>query len=188
MKSAPQLSGGSGPESSSHHWYEQTARQHHAGVYGYLAWLCRDCELAADLTQETFLKLWRNPPELRGGPALKAWLFKVARNEFLQHRRRAGLETIAFDETQESNLIGDEPLSLQALFEIKELVEIVCDAIGKLPDCYREVVVLHNQEGLTLQEVGEILEIPIGTVKSRRAKAFELLRQMLAGKVSVDGL
>jgi RNA polymerase sigma-70 factor, ECF subfamily len=188
MTSAPQLSGGRAPESSRHHWYEQTARQHHAGVYNYLSWLCRDRELAADLTQETFLKLWRNPPELRGGPAVKAWLFKVARNEFLQHRRRAGLDTIAFDETQESNFIGDDPLSLQARFDIKELTEIVCDAIGKLPDSYREVVVLHNQEGLTLQEVGEVLEIPLGTVKSRRAKAFELLRHMLAGKVRADGL
>jgi RNA polymerase sigma-70 factor (ECF subfamily) len=187
MKSAPQPSGGE-PESSSHYWYEQAARQEHAGVYGYLSWLCRDNELAADLTQETFLKLWRNPPGLREGPALKAWLFKVARNEYLQHRRRAGLGTLALDDTQEAHRIANEPLSLQALFETKELVEIVCNAISKLPDCYREVVVLHNQEGLTLQEVGEILEIPIGTVKSRRAKAFELLRQMLAGKVEADGL
>lgn len=188
MKSAPQRSGGSEPESSSHLWYEQTSRQHHAGVYGYLSWLCRDSELAADLTQETFLKLWRTPPALRGGPALKAWLFKVARNEFLQHRRRAGFETLPLDDAQEPGLNAGETLSLQALLEIKELVEVVCNAIGKLPDSYREVVVLHNQEGLTLQEVGEILEIPIGTVKSRRAKAFELLRQMLAGKVSADGL
>jgi RNA polymerase sigma-70 factor, ECF subfamily len=188
MKSIPQLSGGGGPESSSHHWYEQTARQYHAGMYNYLFWLCRDRELAADLTQETFLKLWRNPPELRGGPALKAWLFKVARNEFLQHRRRAGLETLALEDCPEPETSAGEIPSLQALFEVKELVTAVSGAIGRLPDGYREVIVLHNQEGLTLEEVGTILEIPLGTVKSRRAKAFELLRRMLAGKVSADGL
>jgi len=127
------------------------------------------------------------PAGLARGAGCETWLFKVARNEYLQHRRRAGLETQTLDDAPDC-LLANEPLSLQALFETKELVEVVCDAIGRLPECYREVVMLHNQEGLTLQEVGDILEIPIGTVKSRRAKAFELLRHLLAGKVRADGL
>lgn len=52
--------------------------------------------------------------------------------------------------------------------------------VDSLPDSYREVIVLHNLEGLSLNEVAQVLGIPIGTVKSRWAKAFEMLRSMLA--------
>lgn len=77
--------------------FERLARRYYAGVYDYLRWLCRDEDLAADLTQETFVQAWRHPPEFRGEPALKAWVFRIARNAFLQHHRRAGIQTLALE-------------------------------------------------------------------------------------------
>ena len=164
---------------AAHRLCERLTRRFHASVYNYLRWLCRDADLAEDLTQETFLKIWRHPPELRGERPLKAWVFKVARNEFLQHQRRSGLHTVALEEnteTQEAASAGTDPA---IGLEREALCHVVQSAVERLPAVYREVIVLHNMEGLPLARVAEVLGIPQGTVKSRRAKALSLLRHML---------
>ena len=159
-------------------WFEGAARRYYAGVYNYLRWLCRDVALAEDLTQETFTRLWQHPPERRGEHPLRAWIYRVARNEYLQHRRRAGLETVALEECAE---VADETMPPPEVKLAREaLGQAVRAAVEKLPDLYREVVVLHNLEDLPLAQVALVLEIPVGTVKSRRAKAFVALRTLLA--------
>jgi RNA polymerase sigma-70 factor (ECF subfamily) len=159
--------------------FEGLARRFYAGVYNYLCWVSRDKGLAEDLTQETFMRIWQHPPEMRGERALKSWVFRVARNEYLQHRRRVGLETVTLDDGTEIEgviLSGPGP---QLSLERQALRRAVRGAVEKLPDPYREVVVLHNLEGLSLSQIAEVLGIPVGTVKSRRAKALSLLRELL---------
>ena len=165
---------------------ERLTRRFYAGVYNYLRWLCRDAELAEDLTQETFLQMWRHPPELRGEKPLKAWVFKVARNEFLQHQRRSGLHTVALEENTEAQEVGSASTDPAIGLEREALCQAVQTAVERLPALYREVIVLHNMEGLPLARVAEVLGIPKGTVKSRRAKAVSLLRHMLREHEVID--
>lgn len=160
--------------------FESLARRFYPGVYNYLCWLSRDTVLAEDVTQETFMRVWQHPPELRGNRALKAWIFRVARNEYLQHRRRAGLDTIALEECDDAEAIDWSAPSPQVLLERAELCQAVRAAVEGLPDLYREVIVLHNLDELSLTEVAQVLAIPVGTVKSRRAKAFVTLRNLLS--------
>ena len=159
--------------------FERLARRFYAGVFNYLCWVSRDKGLAEDLTQETFMQIWQHPPEMRSERALRAWVFRVARNEYLQHRRRAGLETVAFDDCSEVQQAGSSGADPQLSLVRKDLRDAVRGAVEKLPDHYREVIVLHNLEGLSLAEIAEVLEVPVGTVKSRRAKALSLLRHLL---------
>jgi len=166
--------------------YERLARRFHAGVYSYLCWLCSDADLAQDLTQATFVQVWRHPPEFRGERALRAWVYRVARNEYLQHQRRPSLETIALDESTEASAVEPPRFDPQLRLERQELVRAVRGALGRLPDTYREVIVLHNLEGFSLEQVASVLGIPKGTVKSRRAKGFALLRGLLAEEVICD--
>jgi len=158
--------------------FEALARRFYAGVYSYLCWISRDAGLAEDLTQEAFMQIWQHPPEFRGDRALKAWVYRIARNQYLQHRRRAGRDTVALDECAEFEP-ADAARNPQAALERDQLRGAVREALGKLPDGYREVIVLHNLEGLSLAQVAAVLEIPKGTVKSRRAKAFAMLRHLL---------
>ena len=160
--------------------YERVARRHYSGVYNYLCWLCGDRDLAQDLTQAAFVQAWRHPPEFRGESALRAWVYRVARNEYLQHRRRAGLETVALEDSLVADDAAGPDVTVLLRLERRELRETIAAALNRLPEIYREVVVLHNLEGLTLGQVAAVLEIPEGTVKSRRAQAFTLLRLMLA--------
>ncbi len=158
--------------------FERLARRHHAGVYSYLCWISRSHTLAEDLTQETFLKVWQHPPEARGEHAVRAWIYKIARNEYLQYRRRAGLTTVALEDSAADAIMDPAPAP-QAILEQESFCRTVQDAVEALPELYREVIVLHNLEGLPLQQVATVLEVPLGTVKSRRNRAFEILRTLL---------
>ena len=147
------------------------------GVYDYLCWLTQESTLAADLTAETFVQIWRHPPARRHPGSLRAWVYTVALNTYRQHLRRRRLPEVGLDQAAEAVATGDEaPLSV---FERAELQEAVRDAVAALPGLYRAVVVLHSIEGLTLREVAEALEVPLGTAKSRLATAFGLLRRSL---------
>ncbi len=167
--------------------FEDLARRFYAGVYNYLRWMSRDVDLAEDLTQETFMRVWQHLPELRSHRALKAWVFRIARNEFLQHRRRAGLATVALEDSEGVRSAGGPSSDPQMSVEREDLRRAVRGAVEKLPDHYREVIVLYNLDGLSLAQIAEVLGVPVGTVKSRRAKALTRLRHLLR-EVGTDEL
>jgi len=166
--------------------YERLARRFYAGVYNYLRWLSRDGDLARDLTQETFVQVWRHLAELRREQAAEAWIYRVARNEYLQHRRRSGLETVSLDDCAEADLAGCTGLDSHVQLERQWVRQAVRSAADGLPAGYREVIALHSLEGLSISRVAQLLGIPEGTVKSRLSKAFALLRHKLAAEVKCD--
>jgi len=149
----------------------------HAGVYDYLCWLSRDTSLAGDLTEETFLSIWQHPPDARRSASLRAWVFTIALNVYRQHPRRRGAGVVSLGEAGEA--LPDpspDPLSDLARDEMRQAVR---GAVLQLPELYREVIALHNLEGLTLREVAEALDVPLGTAKSRLATGFSMLRRSL---------
>ncbi len=168
-------------------FFERLARRFYAGVCNYLCWISRDAGLAEDLTQETFMQIWQHPPEMRGERALKAWVFRIARNQYLQHCRRARVESVLLEDCGESHPADFASSDPHISLEREDLRRAIRDAVENLPDYYREVVVLYNLEGLSLAQIAEVLDIPKGTVKSRRAKALSLLRQLLQ-EVGTDEL
>ncbi len=166
--------------------FEDLARRFYAGVYNYLRWISRDAALAEDLTQETFMQVWQHLADMRDRKAARAWVYRIARNQFLQHRRRTGGDTAALEDCALADRADPQALSPQHSLEREELQAAVRLAVDKLPDAHREVVVLHNLEGLSLAQVAQVLEVPLGTVKSRRAKAFAALRHLLRREVGND--
>ncbi len=159
----------------------------HAAVYDYLCWLTRDTALAADLTEETFLALWKRPPDPRRPGSIRGWLLKVALNAYRQHLRREGAEVESLTEVQDCLPdAGTEPLATLTREEMRRAVQ---EAVGRLPLLHREVIALHSLQGLTLREAAEVLDIPVGTAKSRLAAGFALLRRALQEwKEEEDGL
>ena len=149
----------------------------HGRIYDYLCWLTRDGALAADLTEETFLKLWQRPPDPRRRSTHRAYAFKVALNLYREHLRRKGIEWAPLDDAAE--LLPDPGPQPFARLTQGQTQRAVREAALALPELQRAVVVLHNLEGLTLREVADALDVPIGTVKSRLASGFAMLRRAL---------
>jgi RNA polymerase sigma-70 factor (ECF subfamily) len=149
----------------------------HGRVYDYLCWLSRDAALAADLTDETFLRLWRRPPDPCRPLSHRAYVFKVALNLYREHLRRTGIEWAPLDETADE-LPDPSPQPFARLTQ-DEMQRAVRAAVLSLPELQRAVIVLHNLEGLTLREVAEALDMPVGTAKSRLSSGFAMLRRAL---------
>ena len=140
------------------------------------AW-CREAALADDLAHEAMEKALRSAGQLRDAKRLKGWLLRILANCLCDHARarREHVELAAIEDSVAAD--GPTPEEAQAS---AQLVLRVRNAVGGLPFGQRQVVTLVDLEGCSYAEVGEILEIPIGTVMSRLCRARQALRERLA--------
>lgn len=142
-------------------------------LFAYLCYLCGDQEQAADLAQEAAVRMWRALPDLdvRSLPSLLAWAHKVARSAYLD-AARARQEPLT-GEADRLAAPGPDPAE-EALAHLNGKAALA--AVARLPEVYRDVVVLRFLQGFAYREVAAVLDIPPGTVRSRLAKAMALLR------------
>ncbi len=143
-------------------------------------------EDAEDLTQETFLKALESIGAFRGQSGFYTWLFRIAVNVSISHRRRKGrmprLSLYAGDgqgELAETLPAGSKALDPSARLSAQEMQRLVQDGLDSLDDDHRAVVVLRDLEGFDYRQIAEIIEAPEGTVKSRLHRARMELRDRL---------
>ena len=165
--------------------------QYHGPIYSLLARTVRNPCDAPDLTQEVFLKVFRGIRGFKGDSSLRTWIYRIAIHEASnQHRwwrRHAGREVALDAETggEEEGLSlletlaagGDSPFDAAAEAELRAHVEA---ALREVPDPYRATVVLRDIEGFAYEEIAEILDVQLGTVKSRLMRGRAHLRKRLA--------
>jgi RNA polymerase sigma-70 factor (ECF subfamily) len=162
--------------------FEREALVHLDALYRVALRLTRNPADADDLVQETMFKAYRAWHQYRPGTNAKGWLLTILRNAFInEYRRRArhpepvDVDTIepfaVFSGMQEEDPEG-------ALFD-RIVDEEVLRAIDELPEAFRETVVLSDVEGLSYQEIATVLDVPVGTVKSRLFRGRQLLQAKL---------
>lgn len=158
-------------------------------IYALLLRITEDVKEAEDLTQETFLRALKSIKKFRGDADLKTWLFRIAinqsKNRLRWWKRRKREKMVSMDAP-----INDSQMPLSETFSSdsknpeenvlqKEQMTTLLKALQALPDIFREAVVLCDIEGLSYEEIANVLEINIGTVKSRIARGREELRKKL---------
>jgi RNA polymerase sigma-70 factor (ECF subfamily) len=139
---------------------------HYERVYMVLYSFCKNREIAEDLTQDTFIKVWNSIEQFHGLSRVSTWLYRIAYNTFIDWQRRQH----CFD-----SLDDCEPEMPAVFFD--DVTEKLLSCIRALPDKQREVMVLHYQHEFSFAEIANILNIPKGTVKSRLNAALTSLRQ-----------
>jgi RNA polymerase sigma-70 factor (ECF subfamily) len=168
--------------------------RYQASVYNLVYQIIEDRNNASDTVQEVFLKVFRGIREFRGQCSLKTWIYRIAVHEasnqrrwWSRHRRRElSLETplsLANEEGDERTLgstLVDERESPYDSTANVELQEVVQRALAEIPPPFRAVIVLRDVEDLSYEEIAEVLQLRVGTVKSRLARGREALRPMLA--------
>ncbi|RCK79663.1 MAG: RNA polymerase sigma factor, ECF family [Candidatus Ozemobacter sibiricus] len=132
---------------------------------------------AEDITQETFLQLFRKLDRYDPAQSLKAWLLTMARHLAISHHRRQAPAPL--DPAVIGELVRDVVSGPEAEVLSRDEVRIVHEALHQLPDEYREVLVMRYLLDMPLQKVAEVLNIPEGTAKSRVFHARGLLRDAL---------
>jgi RNA polymerase sigma-70 factor, ECF subfamily len=148
-------------------------------LFNFACWLSGDSDEARDLVQETFAKGLKAFGSFRSGTNFRAWMFRILRNTFLTSR--TGLERRNTSQQDEDGI--DEAVVTQETPELELIrradTELIQGAIAQLPPIFREVVILADIEEMRYQEVADALDIPIGTVMSRLARARKHLRKYI---------
>lgn len=157
-------------------------------IYNYVARMVHDPIEAEDIAQEAFVKVYRNLPSFRGASTFQTWLYRIASNLTIDsvRRRRRRENTCSLDaplDTEEGQMAREQedcstPGPARDL-ETAELQRQVHRAIQQLSPKLRSVVVLYELQGLSYEEIADILGCPLGTVKSRLFNARMELKQKL---------
>jgi RNA polymerase sigma-70 factor, ECF subfamily len=165
--------------------------EHIDALYGYAMTLTRDKTDAEDLVQETYLRAVRAANQPAGDGNLKAWLFVIMRNAWfnVMRHKHNGRRIFDFESDEPETGAANDTTSNPHVVYLRKLErEQVRDAIEKLPDAYREIVVLRDIEGFSYQEIATVLNCPAGTVMSRLGRAREKLREALAPQKKIAGV
>jgi RNA polymerase sigma-70 factor (ECF subfamily) len=168
--------------------------QYHQPLYSLIARSLNDPADAADITQEVFIKVFRSIRGFHGESSLRTWLYRIALHEASNQRRwwsRHKKQEITIDSPSESESEADgrtfcigstladnsgSPFDRAAQSEVRERVET---ALRQVPEAFRTVVVLREIEGFAYEEIAEILNVNLGTVKSRLTRGRSALRALL---------
>jgi RNA polymerase sigma-70 factor, ECF subfamily len=159
---------------------------YHASVYNLVYGILSDPADAADVTQEVFLHAFRGIHGFRRGSSLKTWLYRISVRQALNHRRwcwRHHRQQISIDADEEGNTSVLELQDAEATpfeqFATREMQQTVRRALVAVPTTFRSAVILRDLEGLSYEEIAEVLEVSVGTVKSRILRGRRLLKEML---------
>jgi RNA polymerase sigma-70 factor (ECF subfamily) len=165
--------------------FEQEALPHTNLLYNYALRMTNNPDDARDLVQETYLKAYRFWERYERGTNIRAWLFRILKNSYINRYRKTTREpeTVDYDEIQNFyTSVRDsstESNDLQDTLFKNLLDDDVTRAIADLPEAFRTVVILSDIEGLTYEEIADFVDVPLGTVRSRLHRGRKILRARL---------
>ena len=160
-------------------------------VFSLIFRMVRDRALAEDLAQETFIRAFRAISSYNPRYKFSSWIFKIANNHTIDHLRKRRLDTVSIDGSPHA-VTGEEEAQTRLVVEStgeapdryveqRELGSQIEQAIGELRPEYRTAVLLRHIEGYSYEEIADIMDLPLGTVKTYLHRARAELKGLLAG-------
>ncbi len=170
--------------------YRELIRRYERPVFSLVLRMVRDRQLAEDLAQETFIKALNAIATYKPEYKFSSWIFKIANNAAIDHLRRRDLDTLSLDGSPNATTadeieatalqVGDRAQGPLAELESRELGSAIEEAIGLLRPEYRSCILLRHVEGMAYEEIAQLLDLPLGTVKTYIHRARNELRGHLA--------
>ncbi len=175
--------------------FGKEASMHIDSLYNYSLSLTRNPDDAKDLVQETFFKAYKFFHQFQEGTSIKAWLFRILKNTFINlYRKRVREPEMVNYENVEPfiDLLKDDKGDISIVAEDnilnKYLSDEISSAINNLPDDFKMVVLLSDLEGFSYKEIADIMDCPIGTVRSRLARGRRMLQKNLLDYALNEGI
>jgi RNA polymerase sigma-70 factor (family 1) len=159
-------------------WFKSIFDEYYDYIRNYLYYLAGDMEIAEDLAQDVFMKLWENKDKVNDN-TVKPLLFKIAKNLFINSYKRRNLD-IKFTNTRLENIENESP---QYILELKEFDQRLQQAISNLPDQCRTFFLLNRIDDLKYQEIAKNFGISVKAVEKQISKALKLLRDQFDHKM-----
>ncbi len=173
--------------------FEHEFMPHIDSMYNFAFKLTSDEEDAKDLVQDTYLKAFRFITSFEKGTNAKAWLFRILKNSFINDYRKKSKEPAKVDYQEVESVYNSEDVYQNITVDLRSetmqnrIGDEVTTALNSLAVDFRIVIILCDLEGFTYDEMSKILDIPIGTVRSRLHRARNLLKESLRGYAASMG-
>ena len=165
--------------------FEALVRRHQRPIVGFLYRMVGDLDLALDLSQDVFVRVYASLDRYDARYRFTTWLYRIAANCAIDHRRRRRVPTTSLDAPRRledgerhAQPVGEEP-DPERCYEAKEELGRLERSIRRLPAEYRELVLLRHSAHLTYEEMAKVTGRPLGTVKNRLFRARETLRTLM---------
>ena len=171
--------------------FEELVRTYEKRVYHLALRMCGNVDDAYEVAQEAFLSAWKGMRFFRGDSSFSTWLYRLTSNaaiDFLRRQRRqGGSDGVSLDDEDTFLEVADPAPSPHQQAERLELRDALARGLGALSPEPRQVLLLRELQGLTYEEIAAALELDLGTVKSRIARAREKLRKYLVASGNFSG-
>jgi RNA polymerase sigma-70 factor, ECF subfamily len=166
--------------------FDDLIRRYERKVYNFAYRLSGNYDEANDVASETFVRVYNALQNFRGDSSFITWLFRIVTNVYLDEKKRQRArpyqsleEIIELEETTVHRQIEDPNPTPDERVELRERADMLQAAINSLPDYQRMMIVMYHTENKSYEDISEILDLPIGTVKSRLNRARLSLREKL---------
>lgn len=170
--------------------YAKLVEKYRKPLFFHISKLVKDRDHIEDLVQEAFMKAFGNLKSYNTDYAFSTWLYRIATNHSIDYLRKRKLQTLSIDEpikTREGEIeieLPDESSQSDRDIIRKQRKKIIRKSIEELPEKYRQVIEMRHMEEKSYQEISEILDLPLGTVKAHIFRAREMLYKSLKDKRS----
>jgi len=166
--------------------FEELIKDYKKSAYNIALRVMRNVEDAEDASQEALIKIFKNISSFNMDSTFKVWMYRIVVNTCLDFKRKKSLNAISLDETLDlgsgrevQREISDETSNPDALVDRNYSTGLVDDAINMLEDDFKTIIILRDIKGFTYDEISEILNCNLGTVKSRLSRARKRLKALL---------
>ena len=173
--------------------FEGLVKEYEKNVYNLALRMTGDPEDAADMAQDAFIKAYSSLSSFRGDSKFSVWLFRIVSNlclDFLRSRKRRPTVSLSVENDEGEDMefeIADESQSPETLLEQKLTREAVRRGLDSLPPEQRQILLLREIQGLSYEEIAQVLELETGTVKSRIFRARKRLSVFLLRDGNIPG-
>ena len=171
------------------HAFEMLVVKYQRRIQRLIGRMVRDVDLVPDIAQESFIRAWKALPQFRGDSAFYTWLYRIAVNSAKKALMELKRDPVIMHSAMAVSEDGDETSRIEnelsdgetpeSLLASKEIAAVVNAAVDDLPEEHRRAITLREIEGLSYEEISEVMNCPIGTVRSRIFRAREAIAARL---------
>jgi RNA polymerase sigma-70 factor (ECF subfamily) len=152
---------------------EKLIDAHYLLVYKFHYRFCRHKQMAEDLTQETFIRVWQALANYNGKSRFSTWLYRISYHLYLDYKKQKRITTISTEKSEEKTY------HIENSIEKRNQYQVALQSLNSMPEDLHNILILHYQQDLSFREIAQLLNIPKGTVKSRISNALKRLRKIM---------
>ncbi len=173
--------------------FEELIKDYKKVAYNIALRVLRNVEDAEDASQEALIKVFKNIQNFNMESTFKVWMYRIVVNTCIDFKRKKNINVVSIDETidlggngQMHREIADDSNNPDSLVERNFNNKLINDAVNKLDDDYKNIIILRDIQGFSYSEISEILTCNIGTVKSRLNRARKSLKDILENELKIQ--